>query len=121
MNALATYWKNNGTKVLGAIIAINSGIAGGSVALPPPLNTHAATLIPWAVFINFILGLVVARRGFGNTQAIATQVVQQHVDAIAAAQAANVAAIAPAPPPPPVVHTPVTPVIAPAGQLKSTP
>ncbi len=117
-SSLTTFWANNGTKVLGSIIAIVSGIAGGSVALPPPLNAHSAVLVPWAVFINTILGLFVAARGFGNTQAIASQVVQQHVNAIAVANQANMhlaPAPAPAPPPRPAV---VTPVIASAGNLK---
>lgn len=61
------FWKNNGTKILGAVIAINSGIAGGSVVLPPPLNTHSVLITAWAVFINFILGIVVVGRGVTNT------------------------------------------------------
>lgn len=95
-----TYWDNNGTKLLGYMILINSGIAGGTVALPPPLSNHAAIIVPWAVFLNFILGALVANRGFGNTQAIASAVVQQHVEAITTA-----------------ASTGTVPVIAPAGNL----
>lgn len=93
MNALLTYWQNNGTKLLGVLIAINSGIAGGSVVLPPPLGAHSAVIIPWAVFINMILGVVVAGRGFGNTQAIAAVVMNQHAQAVTAAVATNTAPV----------------------------
>lgn len=93
MNALTTYWKNNGTKILGGIIALNSGIAGGSIALPPPLNAHAAVIGPWAAFINIVLGAFVVVRGFGNTQAIASVVTQQHADAITSAVATGTSAV----------------------------
>jgi hypothetical protein len=107
MNALATFWANHGTKLLGTIIAINSGIAGGAVALPPPLNTHSAVLVPWAVFVNFILGFFVVARGLGNTTAIAAAQTAQAAQLTAAAPtlpAAARPAPAPAPAPAPRTH-----------------
>jgi hypothetical protein len=104
MNSLATFWANHGTKVLGSLITLNSGIALGSTALPPPLDTHAATIKAWAVFIDVILGPFVVVRGYSNTQAVATAVTQQHADAVATAAA-----------------TGTIPVLAPAGQLAATP
>ena len=104
MNALMTYWTNNGTKILGGFIALNSGIAGGSIALPPPLNAHAAVIGPWAAFINIVLGAFVVVRGYGNTQAIASAVSQQHADAITTAATTGTPA-----------------VLAPAGQLAAVP
>jgi hypothetical protein len=103
LNALQTFWANHGTKTLGALIALNSGIAGGSIALPPPLNAHAAVIGPWAAFINIILGSFVVVRGYGNTQAIAGAVAQQHADAIVTAGTTGTNA-----------------VLAPAGQLASS-
>lgn len=74
-----TMWKDHGTKILGSIIAVNSLLATGSLALPPPLNQHSAAVVSWAAFINVILGVLVAGRGYGNTAAIASEVVQQQV------------------------------------------
>lgn len=94
MNPFLTYLQNNGTKLLGiaqGTIATLSGIAG---------------IIPESQLKYWLAASAVLTfwRGFGNTQAIATVVTQQHTDAIATA-----------------VATGTPPVIAPAGQLKSTP
>lgn len=97
MNTLITFFQNHGTKVLGYIIMVNTGIAGGTVALPPPLNAHSATTVAWALFLNFILGGIVVNRGFGNTQAIATVVSAQHEAAIAKAAATGTAPVVSAP------------------------
>jgi hypothetical protein len=94
MNSFSTFWANHGTKVLGYIIAINSGIAVGGTALPPPLDTHATVIKAWALFINFILGGIVVARGYGNTTAIATQVTQQNMDKMVTAAKTGVPAVA---------------------------
>lgn len=94
MNALIVYIQNNGTKVLGlaqGTIAALSGVGG---------------IIPESQLKYWIAASAVLTfwRGFGNTQAIATAVVQQHVDAITTAAA-----------------TGTQPVIAPAGQIAKEP
>lgn len=68
------FWKDHGTKILGVAITVLSGIAAGSVVLPPPLNNYSVAITSWAVFINFVLGIVVTARGVGNTAAIAAAV-----------------------------------------------
>lgn len=67
------FWKDHGTKILGTVITVLSGLAAGSVVLPPPLNTHAQAIAQWAAFLNFVLGAGVIIRGNTNTQAIAEQ------------------------------------------------
>jgi hypothetical protein len=62
-------WKDDGTKILGYLIAINSALAAGSVTLPAPLSAHAAAITQWAAFINTILGIVVVGRGHANSAA----------------------------------------------------
>lgn len=94
MNSFMTYLQNNGTKILGiaqGTIATLSGIAG---IIP------ASQLKYWLA----ASAVITFWRGFGNTQAIATAVTQQHVDAIVQA-----------------VQTSTPPVIAPAGNLSSAP
>lgn len=77
MNALIVYFQNNGTKVL--------GLAQGTIAA----LSAVAGIIPDSQLKYWIAASAVLTfwRGFGNTQAIATVVAQQHVDAVATAVA----------------------------------
>jgi hypothetical protein len=72
-----TFWASHGTKVLGYAVAIVGMLAAGSVALPPPLDAWSTPIKSWAVFLTSILGVLVAGRGYGNTAAIAAEVVKQ--------------------------------------------
>lgn len=94
MNAFLTYLQNNGTKILGlaqGTIATLCGIAG---IIP---DTQMKYWLAASAILTFW-------RGFGNTQAIASAVTQQHAEAITQAIATG---------------TPV--VMASAGQLSPTP
>jgi len=71
------FWKDHGTKILGGTIAVLSGLAAGTVILPPPLSNYSMTITAWAAFVNTILGMVVIGRGVQNTSAIAASVVAQ--------------------------------------------
>jgi hypothetical protein len=103
MNSILQFYKDHGTKILGTLIAINSGLAAGSVVLPPPLNAHSAVIAQWAVFLNFILGVIVVQRGNANTNSIATAVVdQQKAQGLPVVTAAAIHEAAPAAQPPAV-------------------
>jgi hypothetical protein len=81
--SLGSFWKDHGTKVLGYIGVVLSGLAAGSVVLPPPLNTYSSTITGWAVFLNFLLSAAVVIRGQGNTTAIAAQVTANQAAVVA--------------------------------------
>lgn len=90
MNAIWTYIQNNGTKILSYLVGTLGIIANTSNVIPQ------AQLKYWLL----VIAVLTYWRGQGNTQAIATAVVAQHLDAIKAAAA-----------------TGTPPVLAPAGQL----
>jgi hypothetical protein len=73
---MVSFWTNHGTKLLGYVLLIVNLLAGGSVAVPPPLDAYSKGITAWAVFLNVILGAIVIQRGQQNTGAIAAKVVQ---------------------------------------------
>lgn len=90
MDALFTFWQNSGTKLLG-VMGGTLGIIAGAGVIPPDQLKY------WMLAI----GIITFWRGTGNTQAIASAVVQQHADAIATS-----------------VATGSPPILAPAGNLQ---
>lgn len=74
MNALVTFLQNNGTKVIGIAQGTIATLAGVAGVIPDSQLKYwlaaSAVLTFW--------------RGFGNTDAIATAVVQKHMDTISA-------------------------------------
>lgn len=91
MDALITFFANNGTKLLAFLVGTLGIIA------------NTSDIVPQAQLKYYLLAIAVLTywRGMGNTQAIATAVVQQHADAIATS-----------------VATGSPPALAPAGQLQ---
>ena len=79
------FWKDHGTKILGCTVALVSLLAAGSVALPPPLDAYSALIKSWAAFLTAVLGVSVVVRGYGNTSAIAAEVVNQQAGAVSSA------------------------------------
>lgn len=72
-----TYLDNNGTKILGAAVGVLGILASTTDIIPPSAMKYVLLLIAILTYL----------RGLGNTTAIATQVVQQHMDAVAVAAA----------------------------------
>lgn len=94
MDSLITLYKNNGTKILAGIIGVLGIIQASSDIVPAS----------WGKYITLIVAILVYVRGQANTQAIATAVTQQHMDAMVKAVASG---------------TPI--VTAAAGKLATTP
>jgi hypothetical protein len=94
LNALITFFHNNGTKILAGLIG-TLGIIQATAGIVPPSADKYLTLV---------IAILVYWRGMANTQNIATIVSQQHATAIATAAATGTA-----------------PVLAPAGQLAPVP